>query len=81
MSPHRELWVLSEDEPDKRILVQIVYLGKRDREGKAMIKGRVINSSYCGQLSFISLRKLWEPVSIYIKKKFTTNSYWSLVES
>ena len=44
-------------------------LGKRHREGKAMIKGRVINSSYFGQLSFISLRKLWEPVSIYIKKK------------
>ena len=44
-------------------------LGKRHREGKAMTKGRVINSSYFGQLSFISLRKLWEPVSIYIKKK------------
>lgn len=43
-------------------------LGKRDREGKAMIKGRVINSSYCVQLSFISLRNLWEPASIYIKK-------------
>ena len=56
-------------------------LGKRHREGKAMTKGRVINSSYFGQLSFISLRKLWEPVSIYIKKKNTTNSHWSLEES
>lgn len=67
--------------------MQIVYLGiedrklgKRDGEGKAIIKGSVIEQLLLWATE-LNLTEETLRASVYIHlKKSSTNSYWSLVE-
>lgn len=67
--------------------MQIVYLGiedrklgKRDGEGKAIIKGSVIEQLLLW-VTELNLTEETLRASVYIHlKKSSTNSYWSLVE-